>query len=529
MKVHQHCHVLPLLLITVLVVVHQHTCLVTVDAFTTTNTGNRPTIGRQQAHGEQRFSLCGSALECQRINDERVRVNMNAGMAMLPPTTRLYATSPTRQEGEEEEEPAQSDAAGDSSTISSSSRSNKREDDLLGDHSLAPHKLMNRNDAFRYSLSTAFSMTAFLRNVNANANSDTELIKALSPIFGSQSADTSNNAATSSTGSSNSNKAVISPYIEIKPPGPNPGEITVKVPRVGYSFYKTDPKTVPKALQLALQAGVRHMDVGTLYGSNEEIGSTLVSEEQNNSLERNNIFISHKVSNEEQNAQKPKQVKRAVKQAMKDLNAGVYLDCVSLHSPLTDPERRLASYKALLDMRQAGQIRLVGVCHFGVAALQQLVDAGLPPPSIIQLSLSPFNQHKDIVAWANEHGSVISCAAWSKLSSASGPQDGWAVVGNIAKTKSVTKAQIMVRWALQKGYLCVPRSGVGSKLECLAIQENSFHGVNSFFLTDEDMATLDGLDEGITAGRLGLLDGWTEADVDVQSGSVNKWDPTQYV
>jgi hypothetical protein len=46
-----------------------------------------------------------------------------------------------------------------------------------------------------------------------------------------------------------------------------------------------------------------------------------------------------------------------------------------------------------------------------------MVTAGLPPPAVIQLVLSPFNQHKDIAAWAQEHGSVLSCNAWSMLSS----------------------------------------------------------------------------------------------------------------
>lgn len=71
--------------------------------------------------------------------------------------------------------------------------------------------------------------------------------------------------------------------------------------------------------------------------------------------------------------------------------------------------------------------------------MNELETLGLPPPSIIQLELSPFNQHKDVVQWATDHGSTMSCAAWSKLSSVDGPQDGWAVLAKIAKEKGVTK------------------------------------------------------------------------------------------
>ena len=52
-------------------------------------------------------------------------------------------------------------------------------------------------------------------------------------------------------------------------------------------------------------------------------------------------------------------------------------------------------------------------------------------------------------------------------------QKGWDILANIAKTKGATKCQILIRWAIEKGYNCVPRSGVGSKLEKFVILENS--------------------------------------------------------
>mmetsp|Transcript_25757 Transcript_25757/g.38681 ORF Transcript_25757/g.38681 Transcript_25757/m.38681 type:complete len:94 (-) Transcript_25757:130-411(-) len=89
----------------------------------------------------------------------------------------------------------------------------------------------------------------------------------------------------------------------------------------------------------------------------------------------------------------------------------------------------------------------------------------------------------------------------------------------------MTKAQILVRWSLQKGYICVPRSGCGSKLERIAFGENSYGGVNvsggGCALTKEDMDILDGLDIGLKAGKLGRRDGWEDGDV-----TGDDWDPT---
>jgi diketogulonate reductase-like aldo/keto reductase len=122
----------------------------------------------------------------------------------------------------------------------------------------------------------------------------------------------------------------------------------------------------------------------------------------------------------------------------------------------------------------------------------------------------------------------VGCGAWSKLSSADGPQGGWAKLADIAKNKGMTKAQILVRWSLQKGFVCVPRSDSAFKIERVAIAENSYGGVNppggGFVLTDEEMRILDGLDEGLQAGKLGRRDGWGDDDV-----TGPDWDPTAFV
>ena len=83
------------------------------------------------------------------------------------------------------------------------------------------------------------------------------------------------------------------------------------------------------------------------------------------------------------------------------------------------------------------------------------------------------------------------------------------------------KAQVLVRWALQNGYLCAPRSGSKKRVERIAIKENSYNGVKEFLLTKKQMTTLQSLDEQLPAGQLGRRDGWTNDDV-----TDSKWDPT---
>jgi len=389
--------------------------------------------------------------------------------------------------------------------------------------------------------------------------------------------------SSSSTGSTRIYKTLSKSIIPMKDPSPllairsANGEF-IQIPRVGYSFYKTPADQAARCTTLALLSGIRHLDVATSYGSNPEIAKSLkkyldigltgldTKEEKPELLEvldatrtmgeqhakttinsgagnsilskapivgsagrrgrRDALFLSHKLSNPEQSTDAT-QVRRSVKAAIATLGCS-YLDMVSIHSPLTDKDRRLTTYQAFLDLRDSGFVKTVGVCNYGLGPLQEIIKAGLDLPAVNQLELSPFNAHKDVVEFCDTYGIAVSCAAWSKLSGADGPSEQWDVVAKLAAHKKTTKAQILVRWALQKGYICVPRSAAASKVERMAIAENSYGGVNldgtNFVLTAEEMTTLDGLDVNYKAGKLGRRDGWEDSDV-----TGPDWDPTDFV
>ena len=377
----------------------------------------------------------------------------------------------------------------------------------------------------------------------------------------------------------------------------------MRIPRVGHSLYKTRPEDVGRCVGLALRCGVRHFDTATQYGSDAEArtafgryldggkerkndGSSRMTDETPELLRvlddadsasrrqaertmgyyrstpppnidgsagrrarREGLFVSHKLSNDEQSTDVAS-VKRKVREAISRLGVG-YLDMVMIHSPLTDAGRRVGTYRALLELRDAGFVRSVGVCNYGIGPLEELRDlvggggsnAVDDLPALNQLEMSPFNAHVDVVRYCDAHGISIGCSAWSKLSGVDGPGEGWAVLSDLAKSKGMTKAQLLVRWSLQKGYVCVPRSGSSSKVERVAIAENSYGGVNpaaavtdesddgdatssyrSFVLTDGEMKLLDGLDAGYKAGKLGRRDGWEDGDVVGPD-----WDPTDIV
>lgn len=266
---------------------------------------------------------------------------------------------------------------------------------------------------------------------------------------------------------------------------------TVTMPLIAYSFYKTSPEQAPRGLALALRAGVRHFDLATDYGNFKDIAPLLAmylgtgkvewdfEQEKDELLQildsaekaadfsskkkslgirkqrRQDMFVTYKLSNSEQSTD-PSSTRSIIRRLISELDTP-YLDLVCLHSPLPGSERRIATYRTLLQLQDEGLIRSVGVCNYGLCHLKELSYHNLPMPTVNQLEISPFNNHEPIVQYCNDNNIQVSCAAWSKLSGVSGPAEQWAQLSELARKKNVTKAQILVRWALQKRYACAPR------------------------------------------------------------------------
>ena len=166
---------------------------------------------------------------------------------------------------------------------------------------------------------------------------------------------------------------------------------TARLPRIGYSMYKTVREQVGEGVSLALLAGVRHFDCATQYSTNAEVGrvlqryiqsgtietrdGTVKTSKQSQEKRRNELYLTHKVSNAEQSLSREELQRNVLLQGSVLLGntkskSRPPLDLVMLHSPLTDRNRRLSSYASLCDLVDQQKIGAVGVCHFGVKPLQ---------------------------------------------------------------------------------------------------------------------------------------------------------------
>ncbi|KAL0068847.1 hypothetical protein AAF712_004178 [Marasmius tenuissimus] len=156
-----------------------------------------------------------------------------------------------------------------------------------------------------------------------------------------------------------------------------------------------------------------------------------------------------------------------------------YIDLFLIHDPLSGAEKRLATYKALVESKAAGKIRTPSSA---VKHLEEIRDAGLEMPSVNQIELHPYCQQRPIVEYCQKNDILVE--AYCPI--IRGKMDD-EVITSISNKYQRDPAHILLRWSLQKGPL--PKSATPSRIHSNA-------QLYDFELDSDDMARLDGLDRG---------------------------------
>jgi diketogulonate reductase-like aldo/keto reductase len=94
-----------------------------------------------------------------------------------------------------------------------------------------------------------------------------------------------------------------------------------------------------------------------------------------------------------------------------------YIDLFLIHGPLMGPEKRVDTWRNLVDfMHQSeGKIRAVGVSNFGIAHLEALREEGLEVPSVNQIEVSIIIAHSAYMASTTADSGRTPCFSVSRL------------------------------------------------------------------------------------------------------------------
>ena len=248
-----------------------------------------------------------------------------------------------------------------------------------------------------------------------------------------------------------------------------------KIPVVGLGTWKSEPgEATYKAVLDSINAGYRHIDTARAYDNEADVGRAV----QDADISRKDLFITTKLWNRHQGYD---EAIEACEKSLARLGCD-YIDLYLIHWPLKD--KRNESWRALIELQKKGLCRSIGVSNFTIDNLKELEDKFEVIPAANQVEFHPYHYQKDLLEYCNSKNIIIE--AYSPLVHAKRMDEERLVA--ISEEIGKTPAQILIRWAMQRGMVVLPKSVNESR-----IIEN--FAVFDFEISDSLMKRLDDLDE----------------------------------
>ncbi|CRG87242.1 hypothetical protein PISL3812_04259 [Talaromyces islandicus] len=252
-----------------------------------------------------------------------------------------------------------------------------------------------------------------------------------------------------------------------------------RIPRLGFGTHETGPQSVQATLT-ALKAGYRLIDTAQFYRNETEVGQAVAQ----SGIDRDDVFITTKIMTPAGSPEATYQ--KVVDSVNKIAGSDGYVDLFLIHSSSSGPAGRKQLWQALERLFHEGRTKSIGVSNYGVQHIEEMkAYAKVWPPDVNQIELHPWCQQRRIERYCKSNGIVVQ--AYCPLVRGNKANDPTLV--GLGKKYKKTTAQVLVRYALQKGWVPLPKSGTPERIIANA-------DVYDFEISKDDMATLDSLDQG---------------------------------
>jgi diketogulonate reductase-like aldo/keto reductase len=238
------------------------------------------------------------------------------------------------------------------------------------------------------------------------------------------------------------------------------------MPAIGFGTAALGDGT-QEAVRQALLAGYRHIDSAQAreWYREDLVGRALAQVPQ---VARTQLFLTSKLHPRHLGYQKAKLM---FQQSLTDLGTD-YLDLFLLHYPNcwgdlcggVQPEGTWRdSWRALEELHRAGKAKAIGVSNFDLGQMKELLALATVRPAVLQTHADPFNQNGALLSFCQENGVVFTAYSTLGTQAGGGGRGGNPVLQDpsitaIARDVDRTVVQVVLRWALQRGMVVLPRS-----------------------------------------------------------------------
>jgi 2,5-diketo-D-gluconate reductase A len=250
----------------------------------------------------------------------------------------------------------------------------------------------------------------------------------------------------------------------------------VPMPALGLGTSPMDDEETEVTVAAALRTGYRLIDTAENYRNERGVGLGIRA----SGVDRDEVFVTTKFNERWHGFEEAQQ---AFANSAERLGVD-HIDLLLIHWPVPKKDRYVDAWRGLVKLLEDGKVRAIGVSNFKPAHIDRLLDATGAAPHVNQIQLDPRIPRADQRSYHAAHGIVTE--SWSPLGQG-GDLLAEPTITEIARRRSKTPAQIVLRWHVQRGLIPIPKTSNPQRLA-----ENI--DVFDFELGSDEMDEITGLD-----------------------------------
>lgn len=257
------------------------------------------------------------------------------------------------------------------------------------------------------------------------------------------------------------------------------------LPAIGLGTYRLTGSAGARSVATALDAGYRLVDSAAGYENEGAVGAGV----RQSGVPREEVIVTSKLLGRHHRHDE------AIAAAEESLfRTGLdALDLYLIHWPNPQVGLYVEAWTALIELKERGVVREIGVCNFLPDHLDRLAAETGVTPAVNQIELHPYFPQAEARAYHEEHGIITE--SWSPIGRGNDVTEQ-PVVQEVARAHGVTPVQAVLRWHVELGAVPLPKAaGLDRQRENLDI--------SGFALAADEVDAISGLarDDGRLADQ----------------------------